>query len=81
VAERDDQQRRPGGPEEGADRRLRIGETDARVVGLPLEWFRTRTPGDTRWLRHPVRWARWRRQVRRLGPYAPEFDYPGASGK
>lgn len=29
---------------------------------------------DTRWVSHPFRWLRWRLLVRRLGPYAPEFD-------
>lgn len=32
---------------------------------------------DMRWARHPARWLRWRLRVRRLGPYAPDFDEKG----
>ena len=35
---------------------------------------------DLRGLAHPVRWWRWRRQVHRLGPYAPEYDESEGAG-
>jgi hypothetical protein len=55
-------------------KRLRIGETEPRVLGLPLAWFRSDVPVDTRWARHPYRWLRWRLEVHRRGPYAPPFE-------
>ena len=51
-----------------------INETEQRVLGFPRSWFSPKRI-DTRWLRHPIRWTRWRLRVRRLGPYAD--DYPG----
>ena len=56
--------------------RPRPSSEQRTVLGLPLSWFAPRPQLDTRWLRHPGRWLRWRAQVRRLGPYAP--DYEGA---
>lgn len=26
------------------------------------------------WLLHPIRWTKWRNEVRKQGPYAPEFN-------
>ena len=68
--------------------RLRSGvrpdECQPRVLGIPRDWFvipRER-PGsaafDVRRVAHPMRWWRWRRQVHRLGPYAPDYDDGGA---
>jgi hypothetical protein len=59
-------------------RRMQVDDTEPRILGIPQSWvgFR-RDPKrdiDTRWVRHPILWLRWRRQVRRLGPYAPRFD-------
>lgn len=48
--------------------------TEPRVLGLPLSWFRPPGDVDLRWLRYPVRWARWRAEVRRRGPYARRFE-------
>jgi hypothetical protein len=48
-------------------------DTRPRVLGIPTSGFAVR-PMDLRWLRHPVRWRRWRREVRRLGPYARRFE-------
>jgi hypothetical protein len=55
-------------------------DASQHVLGLPTNWFGSRRAGrprDTRWLSHPARWWRWRMQVRRLGPYAPDFDKIG----
>jgi hypothetical protein len=59
---------------------LRPERHQPRVLGINRHWFavlRDR-PGartfDLRWVAHPVRWLRWRRQVHRLGPYAPDYD-------
>lgn len=60
-------------PGRGFDR-WRVGETEPRVAGLPLSWFAWRSEVDTRAVRHPVKWIRWRARLRRLGPYAPDFD-------
>jgi hypothetical protein len=60
-------------------RRWRVGATEQRVFGIPLSWWGGGTIKRDR-LAHPIRWARWRRQVARLGPYAPRFEdfEPGA---
>ena len=55
-------------------RRLQVGETEQRVLGLPIRWFRSEGNVDTRWVRHPITWLRWRVHVHRLGPYAPEYE-------
>jgi len=40
----------------------------AKAEGPPdIGWLR-------RWFRHPIRYARWRVDVRRRGPYALDFD-------
>ncbi len=39
---------------------------EAKTEGPPNIGFR--------WLGHPVVWARWRNDVRRQGPYAPDLD-------
>ena len=55
-----------------------MAPTERRVLGLPASWFGTLAAPDPRALRHPIAWARWRAQVRRLGPYAPAFgERPG----
>jgi hypothetical protein len=48
-------------------------DTRPRVLGIPTSGF-SRKPVDLPWLRHPIRFARWRLEVRRLGPYARRFD-------
>jgi hypothetical protein len=59
---------------------VRPEEFQSRVLGIPTDWFailraRPDTSGfDVRRLAHPVRWWKWRRQVHRLGPYAPDYD-------
>jgi hypothetical protein len=62
-----------GFPVEGGRWRLRMDAYEPRAMGLPARWFGT-PHLDTRWLHHPVRWLRWRADVRRRGPYAPSFD-------
>jgi len=49
-----------------------------RVLGIPRDWFGPPAV-DLRRLAHPRRWWRWRRQVRRLGPYAPDYGDDGAT--
>jgi len=57
------------------------GDYERRFLGFPRDLFgflrerqRPRTPVHVRRIAHPVRWVKWRRQVHRLGPYAPDFD-------
>jgi hypothetical protein len=64
---------------------LRPEDYQPRVLGINRNWFavlRDR-PGtrafEVRRVAHPVRWWRWRRQVHRLGPYAPDYDDDGSS--
>ena len=64
-----------GIPLSGASRRE---EFRPGVLGMPRHWFGPPTV-DVRRLAHPVRWWRWRRQVRRLGPYAPGYDDDGGT--
>ena len=54
------------------------GEEPKRVLGMPipLGWIDLPTFHIGRFL-HPVRWMRWRVQVHRLGPYAPDYDNSG----
>lgn len=67
--------RRIGGiPVDGAGWQPIVGETEPRILGMPTRWVRPRAEVDARWLRHPVRYMRWRREVRRLGPHARSFD-------
>lgn len=40
--------------------------SEAKADGPPNIGFR--------WLRHPVAWTRWRIDVRRQGPYAPDLN-------
>lgn len=54
-----------------------FGGDGQQAFGMPVAWLGTRRHLDTRWLRHPARWLRWRAQVRRRGPYAPDFDKLG----
>jgi hypothetical protein len=44
-----------------------------RFLGFPVSlWSQWRWPdGASLW--HPIAWVRWRRMVRRRGPYAPDF--------
>ncbi|HTW09185.1 MAG TPA: hypothetical protein VME46_16890 [Acidimicrobiales bacterium] len=52
-----------------------LGDDDGQhALGLPEGWRGPAGAADTRWVRHPVYWCRWRAQVRRLGPYAPSFE-------
>ncbi|MGO9150863.1 MAG: hypothetical protein ACLP1E_10640 [Acidimicrobiales bacterium] len=57
---------------------VREGEEPKRVLGMPipLTWIDLPRFHMRRFL-HPVRWMRWRLQVRRLGPYAPDYDDSG----
>jgi hypothetical protein len=48
-----------------------VGDTEPRVAGLPASWLSGPTVGLS-WLRHPIRQAKSRRQVRGDGPYAPD---------
>ena len=43
------------------------------VLGVPAEWIHPPRI-EKRAFRHPVKWWKWRRRVRRVGPYAPHFD-------
>jgi len=71
----DDRQDSHQATEHGAGSGLHIGDTEPRVAGMPLRWFkREGPPSDNRWVRHPVAWVRWRSAVRRDGPYAPGFE-------
>jgi hypothetical protein len=55
-----------------------------RFMGFPLSllpWLADRPEESQktgeryyRMLFHPIAWARWRIAVRRLGPYAPDFE-------
>jgi hypothetical protein len=70
----------PVGP--GGWRRKPDDEEQGFVLGLPRSWFRRPDDKtDWRWLRHPVRWSRWRRQVQKLGPYAPGYSGTGPTAK
>ncbi|MCU1490218.1 MAG: hypothetical protein JWM85_1623 [Acidimicrobiaceae bacterium] len=51
-----------------------VGDTEQRVLGVPLSWLGSQGSVDLRWLRHPIRWTRWRLEVHRRGPYAPRFE-------
>lgn len=54
--------------------RIRKNESEQRVLGVPRSWFWTGQAPDLRWVRDPVRWLRWRLEVRRRGPYAPNYE-------
>lgn len=73
---------RPGSglPARSGRKWLRVGEVEPRVLGFPRSWFGPRNPLDARWARHPIRWVRWRNEVRRLGPYAADYEEPGHGG-
>ena len=68
-----------GFPIERGDWRPRTDDYEPRILGIPSSWFGSNQgqSTDLRWIRHPIRWARWRFEVRRLGPYAPEFRRRG----
>jgi hypothetical protein len=53
--------------------RLSRDDTRPRVMGIPRVEY-TGKPLELRWARSPIRWFRWRREVRRKGPYARSFD-------
>lgn len=53
--------------------RISRDDTRPRVMGIPRMEY-TGKPLDLRWARSPIRWIRWRRAVRKQGPYAPTFD-------
>ena len=61
---------------------LRPEDYQPRVLGIPRDWIqvnRQKTGSPTfavRRIAHPVRWWKWRREVHRLGPYAPDYDEP-----
>jgi hypothetical protein len=60
----------------GADPHARQGVEQQRVLGVPLDWYRTVNREPLQWLLHPVhQYKRWV-QHRRLGPYAPDEDEP-----
>jgi hypothetical protein len=60
---------------EPAPRRHQLAPAEYQT-GLPGVHHSTMlvAPVDLSILRDPVRWTRWRRSVRRLGPYAPEYE-------
>ena len=51
-----------------------VEETEPRFLGMPTRWVRPPVAIEARVARHPIRWLRWRLEVRRLGPYARPFD-------
>lgn len=67
-------QRVLGMPVQPGDWRPRTGGNEQRFLGVPSGWHRESGSPDTRWLRHPLRWAKWRLQVHKLGPYAPDYS-------
>ena len=71
-------QRVLGFPVARGDWRPRQKGSGQGAFGVPLSRVGPRPALDTRWARHPVRWLRWRAQVRRLGPYAPDYEEPAA---
>lgn len=66
--------RRPSSGVGSAGAGWRVDEDEPRVVGLPLRWFSGASTTELRGLRHPVAYLRWRRERRRLGPYARSLD-------
>ena len=52
----------------------RVDPTEQRVLGIPLSWYRTRSPVDFSGFRHPIRWTRWHIEHHRLGPHAPDYQ-------
>jgi len=79
-AEDKEVQHRFGMPVEPGQKWARVGDTEPRVAGIPRSWISPAVGKiDTRRIRHPMRWMRWRLQVRRLGPEAP--DYPESESK
>jgi hypothetical protein len=51
----------------------RVDPTEQRVLGVPLSWYK-HDPVDLSGLRHPMKWAKWRLKLHRMGPYAPAED-------
>lgn len=74
--EEDDQRRTFGMPVNKGDWRPRTDDTEQRVLGVPRSWYgpKREAPIDFRWVRHPIRWSRWRVQVHRLGPNALSYE-------
>ena len=57
--------------------RITRDDTRQRVMGIPRVEYTGKPLGkplDLRWVRSPIRWMRWRREVRKQGPYAARFD-------
>jgi hypothetical protein len=57
--------------------RITRDDTRPRVMGIPRVEYTGKPLGkplDLRWVRSPIRWMRWRREVRKQGPYAARFD-------
>lgn len=52
----------------------RTDDDSPRVLGFSRNRLPSLVQVPVLPLRHPVKWVRWRRCVRRLGPYAPHFD-------
>jgi len=51
----------------------RLQEAEGQhVLGVPQGWIHP--PSDFAAVRHPLRWLKWRREVRRKGPFAPDLD-------
>lgn len=48
----------------------RVDVDEPRVLGVPLRWFGSHERIERQALRHPLAYLRWRRERRRLGPYA-----------
>jgi hypothetical protein len=66
-----------GIPVEPGEWRPKVDPAEQRVLGVPRSWLGPREPLDIRWIRHPMRWLRWRSEVRKRGAYALPFeDFP-----
>ena len=54
------------------------GELPKSIFGFPVSQYWEGWPTiHIRRIAHPVRWAKWRLQVHRLGPYTLDFDESG----
>jgi hypothetical protein len=66
---------------------FRVEDDEPMVAGVPLRWFQwlqrqgDEDRPDARWVRRPITWLTWRAEVRRRGPYAPDFEEWCASRK
>jgi hypothetical protein len=63
-----------GIPLEPGEWRPKLDPAEQRVLGVPRSWLGPREPLDMRGIRHPIRWLRWRSEVRKRGAYAPRYE-------